>query len=60
MRIGIIGAIGWLGSATGARLVARQVVSSRLDLILLRRHCDGLGRHPLHFNLNPTSCGTVA
>lgn len=36
MRIGIIGATGWLGSALGGRLLLSQVAGPR-DLVLLNR-----------------------
>ncbi|MFC0198844.1 pyrroline-5-carboxylate reductase family protein [Paracoccus rhizosphaerae] len=36
MKIGIIGATGWLGSATGAKLLAKGVVAP-CDLVLLNR-----------------------
>ena len=36
MKVGIIGATGWLGSATGAKLLAQGIVSAP-DLVLLNR-----------------------
>lgn len=55
MRIGIIGATGWLGSALGGRLLSSQVVDPQ-DLVLLNRsgaRADYHGRRDIAWAADP-------